>query len=112
MPERAVDVSNQGWRQQEYLHLGIGDLNQARAKIDLKLLAGRRLKPLCGSRLPCQRAPIWCHRPLDRAQADEEALLGDQLLANDVPVAAMALKPLPQPVLSCPSRVFRRAGCL
>src|ERR1700738_3276862 len=78
MPDCAVDVSNQGWRQQEYLHLGIGDLNQALAKIDLKLLARRHLKPHCGSRLPCQRAPIWCHRPLDRAQADEKALLGDQ----------------------------------
>src|SRR3984893_7655799 len=78
MPERAVDVSNQGWRQQEYLHLGIRDLNQALPKIDLKLLARRHLKPHCGSRLPCQRAPIWCHRPLDRAQADEKALLGDQ----------------------------------
>ena len=40
MPERAVDVSNQGWRQQEYLHLGIGDLNQALAKIDLSCLPG------------------------------------------------------------------------
>src|ERR1700730_14508228 len=108
MPERAVDVSNQGWRQQEFLHLGIGDLNEALAKTDLKLLAGRRLKPLCGSRLPCQRAPIWCHRPLDRAQADEEALLGDQLLANDVPVAAMALKPLPQSDLPSTQAAFTR----
>ena len=63
--------------------------------VDLKLLAGRRLKPRRGSRLRCQRAPIWCHRPL----ADEKALLGDQLLANDIRVATMALKPLPQPAL-------------
>ena len=99
MPERAVDVSNQGWRQQEYLHLGIGDLNQALAKIDLKLLAGRRLKAHCRSRLRCQRPPIGRHRPLDRAQANEKALLGDQLLANDIRVATMAIKPLPEPAL-------------
>jgi hypothetical protein len=45
MPERAVDVSNQGWRQQEYLHLGIGDLNQALAKIEARSTGAGPIPP-------------------------------------------------------------------
>jgi hypothetical protein len=93
-------------------HLGIGDLNQALAKIDLKLLAGAVSNRIVARACPANARRYGATARLDPAQADEKALLGDQLLANDVPVAAMALKPLPQPALSCPSRVFRRAGCL
>jgi hypothetical protein len=74
------------------------DLNPALAEVDLQLLARLRLEPhrrTCrGNQLPAQR----CRRTLDRPQADDDALLGCQLLANYIGVAGMATKPLGEPV--------------
>jgi hypothetical protein len=75
------------------------DLDQAFAKVDLHLLAGRRFEP---HRRPCLRVqllPIRLHRPLDRAKADEDSLFRRQLLADHVGIAAMAAQPFPQPRL-------------
>ena len=47
---------------------------------------------------PCLRGklpPIPLHRPFDRPQADEDALLDSKLLANHIGVAAMTAKPFP-----------------
>jgi len=68
-------------------------------KIDLQLLAGRRLK---ANRRPCfglQFAPQRRDRPLDRAQAQLEPLLGKQLLAHDIGVLGVPAKPLGHPIL-------------
>src|SRR5262249_45621578 len=76
------------------------------AKIDLQLLTGRRLEP---HGCPCLRGklpPIPLHRPFDRAQADDNALLGGQLLADHVGIAAMPAQALSQPLLVTIERLF------
>lgn len=60
------------------------DLDQARAKIDLQLPARCRLEAHRCPRFRLQLAPVPLHSPLHRANADEDSLLGRQLLADDV----------------------------
>jgi hypothetical protein len=75
------------------------DRNPRLAEIDLQLTAGRRLK---SHRHPClghERLPQRRDCPLDRAQADHNALLARQVLANDIGIAAVPAKPLGEPVL-------------
>ena len=45
------------------------------------------------------------HLPLNRAQADHDALLGGQFLADDISVTAMATQPVPQPTLKTVERL-------
>src|SRR5271166_6012080 len=82
---------------QERLDLAAGDLDQALAKVDLELLARRRLKARRRPRLRRELPTIRLNRSLDRAQADDDALLGSQLLADHVRIAAMAGKALLKP---------------
>ena len=60
----------------ERLDLGAADLDQPLAEVDLQLPARRRLEPHRRQRLGLQRLPIRLHRPLQRPQADRDALLG------------------------------------
>ena len=95
-----------GRDKQEYLHLAAGDLNQALAKIDLKLLAGRRLKPHRGAGLCQELLAIAGHRPLHGAQRNDDALLRRQLLADHVGIAAMPAQALSQPLLVTIQHLF------
>ena len=74
------------------------DLDPAFAEVDLQLGARMGLKPQRrtrrGSQLRAQRGRRTFHRP----QADNEALLGRQLLANNIGIAGMATKPFGEPV--------------
>jgi hypothetical protein len=79
-------------------NLAPADLDQALAKIDLQLLAGRRLKPHRRPRLRGKLLGIL-HRPLNRAQADEDALL-----ASSWRMTSMAAQPFPQPRLQAIER--------
>jgi hypothetical protein len=95
MPARIAERGNEQIR----ANLAPADLDQALAKIDLELLARRRLKPHRCPRLRRKLLPIRLHRPLHRAQADDDSLLGGQLLADHVGIAAMTAQALPQPGL-------------
>src|SRR6516165_1633624 len=95
MPARITERGNEQIR----AHFAADDLDQALTKIDLHLLARRCLKPHRRPRLRRKLLAIPLHRPLNRAQADGDALLGSQLLADHVGVAAMTAQALPQPGL-------------
>jgi len=75
-------------------------LDQTLAKVDLHLLAGPRLEADAGARFGVEFLPERRYRQLHRAQADIDALLGNQFLANHVGIAAMEPKPLSQPILN------------
>jgi hypothetical protein len=77
----------------------------------LQLLARRRLEPHGRQRLRLQRLPIGLNRPLQGAPADRQALLGSQVLVNDIRIAAVPDEPLAQPNL-VPSSSFGRCGDL
>jgi len=83
--------------QQQRLDLDAGDVDQALANIDLRLLAGRRLKSCRRPSLRRKGSPIRLNRPLDRAQADDDAFLAGELLAHHIGVAAVALKAFLEP---------------
>lgn len=74
------------------------NLDPAFAEVDLQLLARMGLEPnrrTCrGNQLTAQR----CRRTLHRPQADDETLLGCQLLANHISITGMATKPFGDPV--------------
>src|SRR5262249_11536827 len=95
MPARITERGNEQIR----AHFAAADLDQALTKIDLHLLARRCLKPHRRPRLRRKFLAIPLHRPLNRAQADGDALLGSQLLADHVGVAAMTAQGPPQPAL-------------
>jgi len=84
------------------------DLDQALAKVDLHLLAWRRLKAHRCSRFRLQLLPVRLHCPLHRPKAGDDSLLGRQLLADYVGIAAMATQPLPQPPLQPVEHLFAR----
>src|SRR5262249_39252665 len=102
MPARIAEGGNEQIRP----NFTAADLDQAFAKIDLHLLAGRRLKPHRRPRLRRKLLPIRLHRSLNRAQADDDALLGSQFLADHVGIAAMATQALPQPGLLAIERLL------
>lgn len=84
--------------EQVHPHRLLADHHPLLTEVDLHLLAGRRLelhrRPRLGQELPAERR----HRALDRAQADRDPVLGEQLLPHHVGVAAMAPEPFRQPV--------------
>jgi hypothetical protein len=96
----------EGGNKQVDAQLRPADLDQAFAKIDLHLLAGRRLEPHRRSRLRLELLPIRLHRPLDRAQADGDGFLDGQFLAEHIGIAAMTAQPLPQPSLQTVKRLL------
>jgi hypothetical protein len=57
------------------------------------------LEPKRGPRLGRELLPVALHRPLDRAQADGDAVLALEILANDIGIASVPVKALPQPGL-------------
>ncbi len=75
------------------------DLDAPLPEVDLQLLARTGLephrRPRLGAKLPTQMR----HRTLDRAQAHLGALLGCELLADNVGIARVAAKPLLDPPL-------------
>jgi hypothetical protein len=79
----------EGGNKQVGAQLRPADLDQALAKIDLHLLARRRLEPHGCSRLCFQLLPVRLHRPLDRAKADGDFFLDCELLAQHVGIPAM-----------------------
>ena len=87
-------------------NLAAADLDQTFAKIDLQLLAGRRLEPHRRARLRRKLLAIALYRPLDRAQADDDAFLGCQLLADHVGIAVVLPQTLLQPGLLAIERLF------
>jgi hypothetical protein len=82
------------------------------AEASLEPVAGRGLEAERRARLGRQLAPHPADGALDRAQADREAVLGQQLLADHVGVAAVTPQalagPRPQAVQGAPSP--RRRG--
>lgn len=62
----------------ERLDLAAADLHQPPAEVDLQLPAWRRLEPHRRQRLGLQRLSVGLHRPLQRSQADGQALLSQQ----------------------------------
>src|SRR5262249_55421289 len=76
-----------------YLHILIADCHPPLAKIDLQLLAWRRLKANRCPRFRLQFAPQVTHLPLDRPQRQPDPLLLLELLANHITVAAAAPEP-------------------
>jgi hypothetical protein len=92
MPERR--------HEHEGLDLRLADLDQSLAEVDLQLPARRRLEPHRRQRLRLQRLPIGLHRPLQRPRADRHPVLGQQVLAHHIGIAAMANEPLAQPILT------------
>ena len=77
----------------------VTDPYPALAKVDLQLPAWWRLEAYRRQDFRCEFAAQVGHRALDRAQADGDAQLGQDLLANHVGIAAMAAKPLGKPRL-------------
>jgi hypothetical protein len=69
------------------------------AKIDLRLLARRRLEPHRRTRLGAQRLPQRCHRPLDGAQVDHNPVFACQVLAHHIRIGAMSVNPFREPRL-------------
>jgi hypothetical protein len=76
-----------------------GDLDPPLAEVDLELPARRGLEAHRGARLRRQLAAQGRHRPLDRAQADADPVLGQQLLPDHVRVAPVPPEPLREPDL-------------
>lgn len=74
-----------------------GDPDPGFAEVDLQLAARRRLVPNRRPRLRSQFAPPADHSPLDVPEADDDAMLGCKLLADDIRVSVMAKKPVAQP---------------
>ena len=103
MPERR--------HEHECLDLRAADLHQTLAEVDLQLSARRGLEPRRRQRLRLQRLTIGLHRALQRPQADRQPLLGEQVLAHHVRIAAMPNEPLAQPTLK-PVKHFGRSGDL
>jgi hypothetical protein len=91
MPERR--------HEHESFDLRTADLDQALAEVDLQLSARRRLKPRRRQRLGLQRLTIRLHRALQRPPAHRHTLVGQQVLAHDIRIAAMPNEPLAQPTL-------------
>jgi hypothetical protein len=83
--------------EQENPHRLLADPHPAFAEVDLQLPPRRRLEAHRRQRLRRELAPQVRHRPLDRAQADDNPQLGRQLLAHHVGIAAVAAQPLGQP---------------
>ncbi|BCH21702.1 hypothetical protein MesoLjLb_14870 [Mesorhizobium sp. L-8-3] len=79
--------------------LGAADLDQTLAEVDLQLSARRRLEPRRRQRLGLLRLTVTLHRPLQRSPADRQPLLGQQVLAHHIRIAAMPNEPLAQPAL-------------
>ena len=69
------------------------------AEVDLQLVARRRLEADRRPRLGRQLTPQRRHLPLDRPQAQRDALLGQKLLTHHVGVAGMPPEALGQPFL-------------
>ncbi len=80
-------------------NLGAADLNQPFTKIDLQLLARRCLEPHRRARFRRKLLAIALYRPLNCAQADNDAFLGCQLLADHVSIAAVLPQTLLEPAL-------------
>ena len=87
-------------------NLAAADLDQPFAKIDLQLFAGRRLEPHRGARFRRKLLAIALHRTFDCAQADDDAFLGCQLLADHVGIAVVLPQTLLEPALLAIERLF------
>jgi hypothetical protein len=69
------------------------------AKVDLHLMAPRRLKPHRRTHLRFQFPAPPLYPQLHRAQPNDDSLFACQLLADHVRIAAMAEEALPQPLV-------------
>ena len=69
------------------------------AEVDLHLPAGRRLEPHRGTGLGGKLTPEMRDRPLNGAEADADAALGQELLPHHVGVASMTPEALGEPAL-------------
>ena len=88
-----------GGNKQVDLYGVAADRYPALAKINLQLLARRRLKTQRRPGLRFKLASQRGDRALDCPQAQRDALLGNQLLTHDIGIASMAAKPLGYPIL-------------
>src|ERR1700761_2857570 len=88
----------EGRDKEEDLDRSTANLDPAFTKVDLQLFTRLGLKPQrrtrCSNQFPSQRRRC----AFDRPQADDQTFLGRQLLANHIGIAAMAVKPLGDPV--------------
>jgi hypothetical protein len=85
--------------EQEDLDLAPADLDEPLAEVDLQLAARRRLEADGGARFREKLLAIGRERALHGPQARDDALLGGELLAHDIGIAAMPAEALAQPVL-------------
>jgi hypothetical protein len=81
------------------LHIVVADHRPTLAKVDLQLLAGRRLEADRRARLCLQFASQVTHLALDRPQAQPDPLVPLELLANHIGVAGMPAETLRNPIL-------------
>jgi hypothetical protein len=100
---------------QMYPHRVAADRYSRLAKVDLQLLARRRLKPQTGPRLGPQCLAQRRHGALHRAQRHDKAVLAQQILPHHIAIAAMLPKalgqPLPEPVKPRLANRHPAAGC-
>jgi len=86
------------------------DLHTPLAEVDLQLPTRTRLEAHRRPSLGPQFLAQMRDRPLDRAQAHLDALLGSEFLTDHIGVAGMAAEPLFQPNLQAIQRLRARRG--
>jgi hypothetical protein len=84
---------------QVHLYVLAADRHPALAKIDLQLLAGRRLKADRRARFRLQFATQVRYRPFDSPQGQADPFLALEFLANHIGIARMAAETLGYPIL-------------
>ena len=98
-PDKRPSRVAQGRHKQVHPHPLAADRHRDPAKVDLQLLARRRLKPQARPRLGLQRLAQRHCRALHRPQRHRQPVLAQQVLAHHIAVAAMPTKTLRQPLL-------------
>jgi hypothetical protein len=108
LPQRGADMQParvaQGGHKQMHPHPLAANPHPRLAKVDLHLLARRRLKPDCRPHLRLQLPAPALHPQLDRAQPDDDPMLARQLLPDHVGIATMPEEALPQPLVQAVER--------
>jgi hypothetical protein len=98
-PDKHPPRVAQGRHEQLHAHRGTADRHRDRPKVDLQLLAGRRLKTHAGPRLGPQRLAQRRDRTLHCAQRHRDRVLTHKVLAHHIAVAAVLPEALPQPFI-------------
>src|SRR4051794_30183156 len=90
--------------EQEHLRRNASDQDPPFPEVDLELVTRRGLEAHRRSRLARQLPPKSRHLPLDRPQAQRNALLGQKLLAHHIGIPAVSAEAFGQPALKTGQR--------